>query len=62
MSNGPTSMKLHKKTRVASVSSKSAITAHMTSENQLIDWENVKVMDHDYAETEVRQHYTDNQR
>ena len=39
------------KTRAASISNKSAITDHVSSENQLIDWENVNIMDHESERT-----------
>ena len=39
------------KTRAASISNESAITDHVSSENQLIDWENVKIMDHEWDRT-----------
>jgi len=38
-------------TRAASVSDKSALTDHVSSENQLIDWDNVKIMDHESDRT-----------
>jgi len=39
------------KTRAASISNKLAVTDHVSSENQLIDWENVKIMDHESDRT-----------